>query len=488
MKKNKVLKLRIKNLKFRVSGGGYITILVLVFAVIFMTITSSLAGLIFIQNKINFEKENRENAMQIAEAGLDYYKWFLSHFPGDLKDGTGGPGPYNHTYNDPEGGELGTFSLTINGNEECGAISSIDINSKGWSKNDPTIVREVFGKYSRPSVAEYAFIINSNVWAGADRVITGRYHSNGGIRMDGENKSTVTSAVTDWQCSSTFGCNPTQTKDGVFGAGGGFKLWEFPATPVDFEGITVDLVNMKTQAQEDGIYLNPYGGNSDKRGYHLIFKNDGTVDVYRVTNTQYAWSIHIDDIGGGWKRDYHTITGENFINNYSIPSGCSLIFVESKAWIEGTVKGKVTVVAANTSNPNVDPDIIIQGNINYTTLDGSDGLTAIAENSVLIPLIAPDNLEIRGIFIAQNGYFGRNLYPCWYSPNDHRSSLKTYGTIVSNGRVGTRWGYSGAGCGSGLWSGYNSRENFYDRNLATDPPPLTPFAGTDFRFIEWRAN
>ena len=148
----------------------------------------------------------------------------------------------------------------------------------------------------------------------------------------------------------------------------------------------------------------------------------------------------------------------------------------------------MTVVAANISNPNVDPDIIIQEDINYTTLDGSDGLTAIAQNSVLIPLESPDNLSIRGIFIAQNGYFGRNLYPCWYSPNDHRNSLKTYGSIVSNGRVGTKWGYSGGGCGSGQWSGYNSRENLYDRNLATDPPPLTPFTSDDFRFIEWRAD
>lgn len=346
----------------------------------------------------------------------------------------------------------------------------------------------MYGKYARPSVAEYAFVINSNVWAGEDREITGRYHSNGGIRMDGENKSTVTSAVADWQCSPTFGCDPTETKPGIFGAGVGSELWEFPAPPVDFVGITVDLVNMKTQAQASGLYFPQVSGGSDQRGYHLIFQNNGTVDVYEVEDTDYAWSIHIDDIGGGWKRDYHTITDETFLGNYTIPSGCSLIFVEDKVWLEGEVKGKVTVASADITDPNYDTDIIIQSNINYTALDGTDGLTAIAEYSVLLPLVVPDDLELRGIFVAQNGYFGRNLYPCWYSPYDKRDSLETNGTIVSSGRVGTKWGYSGAGCGSGQWSGYDERENLYDRNLATDPPPLTPFVSDDFRFIEWRAD
>ena len=56
-----------------------------------------------------------------------------------------------------------------------------------------------------------------------------------------------------------------------------------------------------------------------------------------------------------------------------------------------------------------------------------------------------------------------------------------HGTIVSNGRVGTRWT-----SGNTFVSGYNERFNTYDRNLAADPPPLTPHTSDDFRFIEWR--
>lgn len=98
------------------------------------------------------------------------------------------------------------------------------------------------------------------------------------------------------------------------------------------------------------------------------------------------------------------------------------------------------MVAADLLGGNHSADIVIQGNINYTTHDGSDGFVAIAEESVRMPLIVPDNLSIRGIYIAQNGYYGRNLYPCNYAPYDKRNSMTLVGTIVSNERVGTKWG------------------------------------------------
>jgi len=464
---------------------GYITISVIVFASVFGMLMAGLTSFIFTQSRVQTVKENREQAIQIAEAGLDYYKWYLAHFPDDLQNGTGVPGPYEIAYNDPEGGEIGKFSLDIQGNEVCGITTSVDIESTGFTNEKPQFERVVSGKYSRPSVAEFSYIIDSNVWAGADREIFGPYHSNGGIRMDGTNHSTVSSAVEDWVCTSSFGCSPPQTKDGIFGSGPGFNLWKFPVTPVDFVGITVDLNNMKDVADKFGILLHSIGGESQRKGYHLVLNGDDTMDIYQVTKTSYSWSIHIDDINGGWKKDYQTIDKEKFLETKTIPSGCRLIYVQDKLWIDGVVNGKLTIAAAKIQSPNFDSDIILNGNITYTTPDGSDGLTLIAENSVLIPLIVPDDMVINGVFIAQKGYFGRNLYPCWYSPYDQRSSLTTNGTIVSSERVGTKWGYFTDSCGSN-WSGFNERNNSYDRKLATDPPPLTPNFSNEFQFIEWR--
>lgn len=461
---------------------GYMVVLVLVFSAVFVTILFGLTGFVFVQNQASIGKEQKEQAVQIAEAGLDYYRWYLAHNPEDLTDGTGQPGPYEHTYADPEGGQAGTFSLEIDGNEQCGSITAIDIESTGWTVENPDVKRTVRGKYARPSVAEYAYIINDNVWAGADRTIKGKYHSNGGIRMDGDNESTVTSAVEDWYCTESFGCDQPQTQAGVFGSGSGSNLWEYPVESVDFVGITQDLANMKTQAQDQGLYFHPVGGQSNQHGYRAVFQGNGTVDVYRVRRTDYNWGYTTQN---GWERDYDRITRESFLGNYDIPANCSLLFFEDKLWVEGTISGKVTVAAANIQQPVYNTDIVVNGDITYADTDGSDGLTAIAERSVRIPLYSPNNLELNGVLIAQQGRFGRNHYtsgyPSYGGSYATRDQLTMHGSIVSNGRVGTRWTCNGSYC-----SGYANRDNTYDRQLAVDPPPLTPYVDDEYQFVEWQ--
>ncbi len=466
----------IKNLrrpeKISAGKGGSITLLVAIFAGIMVMIFGGTTGFIFTQNRLQTEKADRELAMQIAEAGVDYYKWFLSHYENDLKDGTGVDGPYEHEYGNPEGGAIGKFSLEINGNTQCGAIRSIDINSTGWTYDNPSVKRKARARYARPSVAEYAYIINDNVWAGSDRQIKGKYHSNGGIRMDGTNDSLVTSAAPDgvWNCTPSFGCDPTAEKPGVFGAGSGSDLWQFPVEPINFTGISVDLSQMKQAAKDYGIYIPP----SNKKGYHAIFRNDGTLDVYKITRLNWVWGYSTEN---GWRRSYEIIRTESLYNSYVIPSGCGLIFVEDDLWVEGEVKGKVTIASANLIDTNVDTDVWLEGNITYTAFDGSDGLLVLGENNVLIPLNSPDVMELRGIYMAQKGHFGRNYYD---TGTYKRERLEITGSIVSNGRVGTKWSCGGVYC-----SGYENRENSYDRKLMADTPPMTPFSDDEYTFISW---
>lgn len=466
----------------RIKNKGYMLVLVLVFASVFSILIFGLLGTVLTQNKTQTMKENQEKAFHIAEAGLGYYKWFLAHFPTDLQDGTGVPGPFVHEYSDPEGEVMGKFSLEITGNMQCGVPVSVNIKSTGWTKDKPKLTRVIEGTYSRLSVASYAYIINDNVWAGSDRVIQGPYHSNGGIRMDGTNESVVTSAKTDWECSSRFGCYPSKTQPGIFGAGANSSLWNFPVASVDFIGITLDLVSMKNKAQNSGgLYFGQAGGDSNKRGYHAIFKGDGTLDVYRVTDTYWTKGFSSSN---GWQRDYHEIKNKVFLGNYAIPNDCSLIFFEDKLWVEGVVKGMVTIVSADIIDTNRDTDVILPGNITYTTNDGSDGLTVIAEQSVLIPVNSPEIMELNGILIAQSGHFGRNHYtekwPSYAGDDAKKDSLSIRGTIVSEGRVGTKWSSGGV-----FVSGYNMRINSYDRNLADNPPPFTPKITTEHRFSDW---
>lgn len=499
----------------RRASRGVTTMLVIAFMGIFLIIMGTITSYAFQQAKYGRALYAREQALGIAEAGLEYYRWFLAHFPNNLTNGTGLPGPYTYTVNDPEGGTLGSASISVTGNTQCGVIQSIDITSQGTSNANTAFKRTLFGRHMRKSVAAYSYLLNSSVWAGADRNITGPYFSNGGIRMDGSNNSDVLSPVSSWSCNSNYGCTPTQSSaPGVVGSGSGSALWQWGAnvSSIDFAGIGASLATLKTYAVNNGgISFGPASGNVNQRGYHLIFNVDGTVTVKRVSETTPVPSYNkydfTDSVGRvsnpnawdyGWTQtEYSIIKTETTVSGspFTIPSSCSLIFVEDHAWIEGVVKGKVTVVVATPTDSSTMPSAYLPNNITYAANDGTSGLTVIAEASVLITLNSPDTMQLHGVFVAQGGHFGRNLYttnsayqPYGYAvssawaPYVLRTQLTTTGSVISNLRTGTAWSNA-----SGVTtSGYQTRIDAYDQTQATNPPPFTPSASTDYSFVLWR--
>ena len=464
---------------------GMTIMLVLAFMGIFLLIMGTITSYAFQQAKYGRALYSREQALAIAEAGLEYYRWFLAHNPNDLTNGTGLSGPYTYTVDDPEGGTLGVASLTVTGSSSCNVIQSIDITSRGTSNADNAFSRTLFGRYMRRSVAAYSYLLNSNVLAGADRVITGPYFSNGGIRMDGTNNSDVLSALTTWNCTSSYGCSPAvNPAPGVLGSGSGSALWQNSVSSINFAGIATSLANLKTYAQTGGgLYFAPSTGTVNNRGYHFTFKSNGTVDVYRVTATT---PVQGAPNGSPFITEYNIIATQSLLGNYTVPSGCRLIFVEDRVWVDGVVSGKVTLVAATPSNTGTTPYIILPNNITYATNDGTSGFTAISESDVLIPLNSPSVMELHGIFVAHNGRYGRNHYSTsnlssQYDPYVMRTQLTTVGTIVSSGRTGTKWACNGTFC-----SGYETRIDAYDQVQATNPPPFTPSASTDYSYVLWR--
>ena len=302
--------------------------------------------------------------------------------------------------------------------------------------------------------------------------------------MDGTANSPVTSSLATWLCTSSFGCSSSQTKTGVFGAGSNQSLWNYPVPQVDFSAIAANFSSLKTTATASGIYLPRYssgtsGTSNYWRGYHLVFNGNNTVTVYRVSATSALSSTRINSAD---TTDRTLATTESFYNTYTIPSTCGLIFVEDNVWVEGSIDRKVTVVAANVTTTGVSPNAMLPGNITYVATDGTDGLTLIAENNVLITPDSPTNMTLNGIFIAQDGAFGRNLYSC-PSSYEPKGTLTILGTTVSNLRTGTRWVN---GCGSSGDAGYQTRIDAFDRKLSTDPPPFTPYVSTDYEFVDWR--
>lgn len=108
----------------------------IVFGSIFLTILGALASYVLSENSLQNNATSKARGLAIAEAGLEYYRWHLAHFPLDLQNGTGAPGPYSIPYQDPEGGQTGTISLAITGNTSCGEVTSIDIASTGIPVED----------------------------------------------------------------------------------------------------------------------------------------------------------------------------------------------------------------------------------------------------------------------------------------------------------------------------------------------------------------
>lgn len=465
------------------KNKGMITTLVLVFGGIFVLLMSGLLGFIMIQHRASLARASWNNALHVAEAGIEYYKWHLSHFPSDFKDGEQGQGPYEHLYQDATGKVQGTFSLSIQDTGQCSHSAGAVITSSGWDNKFPNVKRVIKTTYAAPSVADYSFLINEDVWVGSDVEIRGPYRSNGGIRMDGTNRSSVSSARSTWSCTDSFGCSPTQTKSGVFtSANGNASLFSFPVPSFDFAGISMDLGILKhlTQpvaqgGQGQGLYFAP---TSLGYGYHAVFSGT-SVAVYTVTSIVQKMAYNEAQ---GWFWENSSIGSQVLLGTYVVPQGCGAVFFEDNVWVEGTIQGKITVVVADLVTQGKDATIWIAGNVQYHNYTSSDGLLLLAEKDVLIPLTSPSTLRIDGVVVAQTGKFGRNHYDCsWYSADCLKTQLNMLGSVISAKRVGTQWTYSYGG----IASGYQNRENVYDPLQTLIPPPFLPTTSPVFELKGW---
>ncbi len=459
-------------------SAGYLLILVLVFGSILFIIVSSFTGYIISQKQVVDFRYEQQRATDIAEAGLNYYRWYLAHFPGDITNGTTTPGPYTHTYSDPEGADIGEFSLDIASSTFCGEITAIDITSTGHTYQNPDAKAIVHGRYARPSVASYSFVTNVGIWYASAGVVNGPIHSNQGVRMDKAHNSVVSSGLANWTCTSSFGCNPDVVVDGVFTSNGLATpaLFSFPAAPIDFGGITLNLAEIQDKAENiaGAVYI-PHSGRS---GYRLTFNGDEL--VVRRVNSKVK-----EPNGKAWGWYYNMINGTSPYGTFTIDPNCPVVFVEDDVWLEGNISGKVTVAAADIDTPGEDPSIFLNGNITYNAPE--DGLLAVAEKDVLIGFDVPENLTLEGIFIAQTGFFGRYNYsdpkiPGGFAQHKIKDSLTLNGTTVSAERAGYNYG------SPVLISGFLNVNSSYDTNQVYNPPPFTPYTTDVYSFFNWRQD
>ncbi|MFT5179783.1 MAG: hypothetical protein ACI9GH_000639 [Candidatus Paceibacteria bacterium] len=428
-----------------------------------------------------------EQAFQIAEAGVDYYRWHLAHDADDYQDGTGVTGPYVHEFTDSDGVRIGEFSLDITPPPIGSTL--VVIESTGVVDEWPQYSRTIQTQLAIPSFAKYAFVADSDMRFGEGTEVFGPIHTNGGIRFDGLAHNLVSSSRSDYDDPDHSGDNefgvhthdsptdplpPSTVPDrfDIFEAGR-----QFPVPAVDFDGLLLDLANIKTDAEADGHSF----AASGSLGYRIVLKTDDTFDLYRVTslvNPDWSCTNPGQSGWGSW-----SIQNDTLIANYDNPNN-GLIFLEDHVWVEGQIdSARITIAAGRFPDvPSTRRSITINTNLLYTNYDGQDTISLIAQDNINIGLVSDDTFRIDAALIAQNGRVGRYYYRpnfWWYpgcTPNHSRNTVTLYGMIGTKNRYG--FAYTDG-------NGYDTRNIIYDANLLYAPPPNFPLTSEQYETISW---
>lgn len=475
---------KIKNQK------GQILIQIIVFGSVAVLIFGGLVGWASVNIGVSKREFNRELAIQIAEAGIDYYRWHLAHTPQDFQDGTGEEGPYTHIYYDKDGNPIGRFILTITSPPIGSTL--VNIISEGRVDADATVKRKIEVQMGIPSWAKYSYVSNNYVWFGATEPVLGLLHSNAGVRVDSTADNLVTSAVAtyddpDHSGGNEFGVhthksptdplppNPVPSRSDVFLAGR-----QFPVPAVDFVGLSSDLSQLKTSAEEDGRYF----ASSGSQGYLIVLKTNDTFDIYKVTSlVNVSWSCYTN----APSRNTYSINNKTiYQSDQPFPSN-GIIFVEDHVWVEGQIdSAKITIASGRFPESSyTNTNIIVNNNLLYSAYDGTDNIGLIAQGNFHIGLKSADNLEVDAAILAKNGSTKRYYYDSYCGSEYLRSSLTMRGMSGSYLR-GNAFSWVSCGTCTIVTSGYNTVTTIYDANLLYTPPPSFPLTSDQYSTLSWK--
>jgi hypothetical protein len=475
-------KLSVIRYTFR-ARGGQLSLQVLILGAI---ATVMLSGVVLWANAyVNEIARDRQKAtaFAIAEAGVEYYRWHLSHAPTDFYDGQGSSstGPYIHPYFDKNGAQVGQFELAITPPATGTTIVTVEATGRvSYATSTPKIIRSRLGV---PFIGQYAVVSNGNIRFSSTTEVYGLVHSNGGISFDGIAYNLVTSARAtyndpDHSGGDEFGVHthvppvdplPPATvpvRNDVFVAGR-----TFPVPAIDFTAFTRSLSSIKTKAQQNGYYR----GGSGAKGYDVVLKTDGTFDLYKVTAIT---PITKECKGSNKFASTWTIQTEQIASSSVAFPDNGLFFLEDNVWVRGQINNRrITLAAAKfPAKPNRYANIIVNNDLTYTNFDGRDVIGLIAQGDVKVGLESEDDLVIDAALVAQNGKAAKEHYSSKCGEAYIRSRLSLYGMIATKNKYG--FAYTDG-------TGYQTRVITYDGNLLYAPPPEFPIIGNQYQVISW---
>lgn len=504
---------------------------VLIILIITSIFISTAVSVVYLNLNLVIKNENSQKAFNIAEAGINYYLWHMSHNNTDFTDDhigdsvktsgqfAGFYGPYIHRYYNSDGQDIGQYSLYIKPKGDGSSIAVV--RSVGESRGAfRTLEAEIGG----PSWSRYGIAANVPLWFGPTETADGPVFSNVGIRMDGPSNSYVKSARATYGGYASLGASGSNYP-GVWCSSSvttpvncntrNKSLWIYPdSSPPSFSTITAKLCDLKkiafdsdastkdllssptvcndTPALNTNAYIQRYAAAIDsKKGYLITLNNDGTYNRQRVDNEVYS---------GSSTRSYTSaLTLSGGVNNIPLPES-KVIFVEDNVWVRTnpTFKSKVTIVAARLDTSDTQKaKMVIADNLAYDDKSGKYSIGLVSENYVVVAPYAPSNqqngaafnLEIDAAIIAKDGYvrapdsYLGNDVPAWTQPNQ---TLSFYGSIVMGGNNASSdfwtWLYTSGGTPV---DGYKYNTTRYDPNLLYAPPPSFPVSGS-YNILKWR--
>lgn len=490
------MKFQILGLKFRkdASKKGVLLIPIIIFSSVALVVIGGIMKWAQTTIESNRQLIVREKAVQLAESGIDYYRWHLAHDQDDYQDGTGGAGPYVHQVEDKDGNIIGEFSLSIT--PPVTGSTKVRIESTG-TPADSAISRTIRVEMAIPSLAKYAVSANDVMRFGEGTEIFGPVHSNQGIRFDGLAHNVVTSALSSYDDPDHTGNNefavhthvnappgtgvnttfrPLEAPPNLVSARTDvFEIGrEFPVPAIDFTGLTNNLSNIKSEATSDGWYF----AASGVQGYQITLRTDDTFDLYKVgSQTTPSWFCSNSQGQTGWNTWSVNTSNRQYVDNYDMPNN-GLIFVEDNIWVEGSIDGSRLTIAAGRfpDSPSTRPQITVNNDLTYTNYDGSDVIALISQGNVNVGMVSDTNLRIDAALVSQNGRVGRYYYGSGCSPYHNRSSIYLYGIIATSIRYG--FAYTDG-------TGYSTRDIVYDANLLYGPPPSFPLTSDQYEILSW---
>ena len=437
------------------SEHGYV--LILVACLLFISVGLVLTILDYASNhrRIAQEQTTMEQAMYVAEGGLERGARFMEANvlaivtqSGTTTNGSGsfGPGTDNFYI---QRVKLNTYNIVSTG--------------KVYGAYQTSAVYRVVSLQNvyQPTYAQFSLWthISNGLNFAAGEVFNGHVHADDVMTFMNANGGPVFHSVVSTLTNIVGGTGWSTTNGIEFDQG--FLTNSYQGTMADVDFNSSKSTSLKNQASNQGLLLTGTSSITFNGTKVAITTKNG------ASTTNYSYTFN---------------STNGIIYTQSTNGNAGIVFLNG-----GTLTGRLTLVS--------DTNMYVQGNITYSTnpqvTNSTDALALIARDNVIINTNAPNNLQLQAAIMSPGGvsnivggvtnFFDGSFSVLNYNTRAASSNLNVYGCLVQNSR-----GAVGMADSNGnLINGYNKKYS-YDPRFINNPPPFFPAVSSQVTFSQWQ--